>query len=104
MASCEKVHDWIERKGFESTEDAKAYVKYHGFPTYDDNPNLYDCIDLYDFEFEFVLFWHHVGRGPHKGRRYQQLHKRNRITKRFAKMGLDFAALAQINEFLRSGR
>ena len=90
-ASCERVHEWISGQGFDSEAQAKAYVR-RDFPTYDSNPNLYDCIESYDFEYEFIID------------RRGQLHKRHKDTKVFAALGLDAQALEQVKEFMRGIR
>ena len=112
MASCNDVHDWIENKGFETKEDTIAFVK-KDYPNRSDNENLYDCIDTYDFEFVYVVYFHRYPRRKDGTRReggYYQLSKQQRHSTEkngrwgrwFVPLGLDAAAKSQVFEHLRS--
>ena len=91
LVSCERVHQWIENQGFDNAQEAKQYV-HKDFPSYDSNPNLYDCIDSYDFEYEFIID------------RRGQLHRRGKQSKVFATIGLDPQARTAVMEHLRGLR
>ena len=108
MASCEKVHDWIKTKGFETHEDAIRFIK-DDYPNRSDNPNLYECIDLYDFEFEYVVYYHY-GK-PQLHRRYRKAqtyhYKRHGKTytvhlKAFVSLGLEPPAIQSVLDHMRS--
>lgn len=103
MPSCNDVHDWLDGKGFETKQDALEYIK-KDYPTYNSNPNLYDCIGTYDFEFTYVVYFHRYPKHKDGTRReggYYQLHKIQISDKAFVPLGLDIGARNAIMQHLR---